>query len=152
MAFLIDSNLLAVLVANAIEPRIMARHKRLREFVPSDTDRLHALLANRTNFVTPGVISEASNLLRQIGEPDRSTLTAALGELIRASWVEVWYPHARAATHPFFEELGATDTALLDAATERVLHLVTADARLAAIARALRIQATNFHHLRSLDL
>lgn len=148
MALALDTNLMTLLVATAADRDIIVRHKRLQTFSVVDGNLLENLIATDRLIVTPGVITETSNLLRQTRQPDAATLTAALGELIRSSWTEVWHPHARVVSDPLFEELGAADLALLDAAEQRPARLLTVDARLAAVAMTRDIAATNFNYLR----
>ena len=78
-------------------------------------------------FVTPNPLTEASNLLGQHGEPERTLLMEGLRVLIEGS-TEVVIPSARASANTAFPSLGLTDSVLLEAASEE-RPLVTADAR-----------------------
>lgn len=148
MPILLDSNLLTLLVAHRTDAAIITRHKRLRSFTPADGRTLAALLGKERLLITPGIVSEASNLLRQTGPPDRGALMAGLADVVRTRDVEVCDPHALFANSPTFRVVGATDAALLYAAEVRAARVVSCDAVLVRLAFDRRLAATNFNHLR----
>ncbi len=112
--FFVDANLLVLLIVGSVDVSIIARHRRLADYTPTDYFNLIALLG-RVNriFVTPNTLTEASNLLRQHREPERSHLMVRLNVLIYDS-DEVVVLSARAAANPHFGQLGLTDAALLE--------------------------------------
>ena len=67
-------------------------------------------------FVTPNTLTEASNLLAQHGEPERSHLLAGLRFVIEQS-EEVVVASADASSSRAFRRLGLTDAVLLEVAT-----------------------------------
>ncbi len=127
--FFIDANLLVLLIVGSVDVRIIARHRRLGDYTATDYCNLLALLG-RVNriLVTPNTLTEASNLLRQHREPERSRLMAQLCHLIEES-EEVVIASARAAAHPAFPRLGLTDAALLEAISPQT-PLLTVDRNL----------------------
>ena len=142
--FLIDANLLVLFVAGRVNPAIIARHRRLDGYDADDYADLATLLGRADRvFVTPNTLTEASNLLRQHREPERSQLMAGLRYLIEES-AEIVVASIRAAANPSFPALGLADAALLDAASAAA-PLLTADLALylAAIAENESI-ALNF--------
>lgn len=127
LGYFVDANLLVLLVVGAVNSDLIARHRRLDGYSAADYQMLLALLFNRGTriFVTPNTLTEASNLLRQHREPERSLLMAGLRCLIDES-EEIVIASAPAAAHPEFPRLGLTDAALL-AAVSAATPLITAD-------------------------
>ena len=143
----VDANLLVLLVAGALDPAIIPRHKRLRTFGPEDFERLRELVGNYQQvLVTPNTLTEASNLLAQHREPERSLLLTTLRSLIHESR-EVVVTSAHAADHPSFPRLGLTDAGLLGLVSQDT-PLVTVDLDLYLAATATDpLSAVNYRHL-----
>ena len=142
-----DANLLVLLVAGALDPDIIARHRRLRTFGPEDFERVREIVSGFERvLVTPNTLTEASNLLGQHREPDRSRLLATLRILIGQSH-EVVVASAEAAAYPSFPRLGLTDGGLLGLVS-RDTPLVTVDLDLYLAASAADALSTvNYRHL-----
>ena len=142
-----DANLLVLLVAGATVPRIISRHTRLRTFGADDFERLRESVARfRIVLVTPNTLTEASNLLRQHGEPERSRRRVTLGILIRESR-EVVLGSANATDHSCFSRLGLTDAVLLGLVS-RDSQLVTIDLDLCLAASASDpLSVVNYRHV-----
>ena len=69
----LDANLLVLLIVGLTDRRLIASHKRLKEYTVDDFDLLERLISASAGIaVTPNVLSEASNLTRQIGGPARN--------------------------------------------------------------------------------
>ena len=144
----VDANLLVLLVAGLTGRGMIAKHRRLREYTVEDYDLL-ARLVDRAGqvFVTPNTLTEASNLLAQHGEPERSRLLATLRSLIEAS-PETVIGSREASRDGAFLRLGLTDAVLLKAVSpEAPLVTVDLDLYLAALAEGGK-RAINFNHLR----
>lgn len=144
---LIDANLLVLLVAGRTDPGLIAKHRRLTEFTTDDYDRLTDLiLAFGKVLVTPNTLTEASNLLAQHGEPERSRALRTLRFLIEDAQ-EIVIASADAARTRGFERLGLTDAALLEVVSDAA-PLVTVDLDLYLEAsRNAPNAAFNFRHL-----
>ena len=142
----VDANLLVLLVAGALDPGVIARHRRLRTFGPEDFERLQEMVSGFERvLVTPNTLTEASNLLGQHREPERSRLFKTLRILIGESH-EVVVASADAAGHPSFSRLGLTDAGLLGLVS-RDTPLVTVDLDLyLAASRADPSSAVNYRH------
>ena len=148
--FFIDTNLLILLVVGSVGRDLIAKHRRLEGYTGEDYDALMDLLGqtNRT-FVTPNTLTEASNLLGQHGEPERSLFFQTLQSLIHQSQ-EIVVASVEASRNHSFTRLGLTDAALLEAITsERPLLTVDLDLYLEAI-RISHDAAVNFTHFREL--
>ena len=142
----VDANLLVLLVAGALDPDIIARHRRLRTFSPEDFERVQAMIGDFERvLVTPNTLTEASNLLGQHREPERSRLFMTLRILIDKSH-EVFVTSGEAAGHPAFPRLGLTDSGLLGLVS-RDTPLVTVDLDLYLAASAADpSSAVNYRH------
>jgi len=143
----VDANLLVLLVAGALDPGIIARHRRLRTFGPEDFERLQEMIGRFERvLVTPNTLTEASNLLGQHREPERSRLLKTLRILIGESH-EVVVASAEAAGHPSFPRLGLTDAGMLGLVS-RETPLVTVDLDLyLAASEAAPSAAVNYRHI-----
>ena len=142
-----DANLLVLLVAGALDPEIIAKHRRLRTFGAQDFERVQEMVSGFERvLVTPNTLTEASNLLGQHREPERSRLLATLRILIGESH-EVVVASADAAGHPSFLRLGLTDAGLLGLVSQDT-PLVTVDLDLyLAASKADPASAINYRHL-----
>lgn len=147
--YFVDANLLVLLVAGSVDRRIIARHRRLREFTEEDYEALMEFVGQANAvFVTPNTLTEASNLLAQHENPERMRLLAGLRVLIEES-EEVVVRSARASASEDYLRLGLTDAALLDAVTTDT-PVVTADIELyRAAARKNPEAGVSFRHLRA---
>jgi hypothetical protein len=142
----VDANLLVLLVAGALDPAIISKHRRLRTFGPEDFERVQEMVSGFERvLVTPNTLTEASNLLGQHREPERSRLLTTLRVLIGES-DEVVVASADAAGHPSFPRLGLTDAGLLGLVSQDTpLVTVDLDLYLAASSSDPR-SAVNYRH------
>ena len=146
----VDSNLLVLLVVGRTNKNLIEKHRRLREFQEEDYDTLVGIL-NQVHkiLVTPNTLTEASNLLAQHGEPQRSRFFEMLGILIDESEEIVVTSKAVSQTSEF-ARLGLTDAGLLEVISNSN-PLITVD--LALYLAAIRREsgsAYNFRHYQSL--
>ena len=147
-ALFIDANLIVLLVVGLVGRDLIARHRRTRTFADEDYDRLIRAISTVGNIqVTPNTLTEASNLLGQHGEPQRSRLLLMLRALIEQS-PETVVASADAARHDLFPRLGLTDAALLEVVSADA-PLLTTDLNLYVAALAGGEEAAiNFNHWR----
>jgi hypothetical protein len=83
----LDANLLVLLVVGLTKLNYIATHKRLKTYTIDDYTLLTELIAASAGMVvTPNVLSEASNLLRQIGEPARSEIVKPFSLCYTTHW------------------------------------------------------------------
>lgn len=145
----VDANLLVLLVAGLTERALIGKHRRLREYSVEDYDLLVQLLDRKDVLVTPNTLTEASNLLAQHGEPERSRLLATLRILIAKSPDTVIASRVASGERAFLR-LGLTDAVLLKAISpDAPLITVDLDLYLAASISGNQ-RAINFNHLRSI--
>ena len=161
--WLIDANLLVLLIVGLTDENLIAKHARLKRFRTVDYYRLlevvgvpHAARARDGAeeagmiLLTTHALTEASNLLGQHKEPERSRLFGTLRRLIEQR-EEVEVSSKLAVRSPVFTRLGLTDGALFEVASaSRPLLTVDLGLYLAIAGRDQRA-AINFTHLQALD-
>jgi predicted nucleic acid-binding protein len=142
----LDANLLVLLVAGYTDKSLIERHKNLSAYDADGFDLLVETLADYSHVIlTPNALTEASNLSRQIRDPDRTRVTLMLGHLILRH-EERYIVSKDAAVEETFGRLGLTDAALLVVAREHG-PLLSADNDLYLAASTEGIEALNFAHL-----
>ncbi len=146
--FILDTNLLILLVVGQASPNFIGTHKRLKAYTVSDYHLLGALLAPASSIcVTPNILTEASNLLKQIGEPARSLIFRKFAEIV--DQISESYIESRiGARQAEFMRLGLTDSILLLVSSDPSIVLVTADLGLYLAAEARGLAVINFNHHR----
>jgi hypothetical protein len=144
----LDSNLLCVLVAGAVDPLRISQHARLRAYDEGDFRLLLRIvdLFSRT-VVPPQVLGQTSDLLRyKQGAIAAARLSAAFSHLA-AEVREQWIPSSQAVEDVSFERLGLTDAVLVMLAQGSRL-LLSADLALCLTAQERGLHAVNYNHLR----
>lgn len=125
IGYFIDSNLLILLVAGKVDQDLIDKHRRLKDFSKEDYLKLLNILEQvKSIYVTPNTLTEASNLLAQHGEPERSSLLDHLRHLIHES-KEIVIASERASDRSEYKRLGLTDAVLLEAITPDIPLLTT---------------------------
>ncbi len=147
-ALFIDANLIVLLVVGLAGRELIAKHRRTRMFTVEDFDRLIRAVSPVAELrVTPNTLTEASNLLGQHGEPQRSRLLLTLRTLIERS-PEIVVASVDAARRDAFPRLGLTDAALLEVVSaDAPLLTVDLDLYIAALASG-EVAAINFNRWR----
>ena len=145
----IDTNLLVLLVVGEAGRELIPKHRRLKEFRIEDYESLVRLINELDQvLVTPNTLTEASNLLAQHGDPERSYFFDVLRELIDRN-EEIVVSSKVAARNREFKRLGLTDAVLLEVVSPSE-PLVTVDLDLYLAASAKGSQAAfNFRHHQS---
>lgn len=148
--YFVDANLLVLFTVGRVNEDIISKHRRLQAYSVGDFELLVSLVAPTPSlFVTPNTLTEASNLLAQHGEPERSDLLEGLRFLIEES-EEIVVASTAAASRSEFPSLGLADAALLEAASvEKPVLTVDLGLYLAAASKAPE-SAVNFTALRDL--
>ncbi len=114
---LLDTNVLILLVAGRTDRSIITKHKKLSAFSIADFDTLSRTIRPYDSLVTtPHVLAEASNLLAQHADPEKSRLLETLRDMIKNDTSEDQVLSASAADRPEFTRLGLTDCGLIEAA------------------------------------
>ena len=143
MEYVLDSNLLVLLVVGRCDRRMVERHRRLKKYSVTDYDRLEEMIRGGDRIiVTPNTLTETSNLLRA----ERGKVALALSQTLRAvieGEVEVVIPSAEVANRTEFVHLGLTDAVLIAIASP-ARTLLTADMQLYGAAVALDANAAMY--------
>jgi len=147
----VDTNLLVLLVVGLTDRTLITKHKRTRSFELADFDLLTQFLSNFDEVVvTPHILTEASNLVSQIGEPILSAVRHTFSTLLETQREE-FQPSHIVANHNLFIRLGLTDCAVLNLVKDKT-PLITVDLDLYLAAAATNSNAENFNHLRAARL
>lgn len=148
---IIDAQLLVLVLVGLLDTKLIGKHKRTKVYALEDYEILKAVLESHDEVVvTPNVLTEASNLIRLIGDPQKTQLTILLRAWIDGDESEEHYiESSRAAARDEFPRLGLTDGTILELMQDE-LELLTADLDLYLSASAAHpARTTNFNHLRS---
>jgi hypothetical protein len=137
----IDTNLLVLLIVGSASREFVARHKRLQGFTLDDFDLLNVIIAQFSDIILlPHVLSEVSNIARQMAYPALSHVQSAFRRLVRGS-TEVPIPSALGCERNEFARLGLTDAVIMHFCSLRLNGvqptLLTADTALANNALSL---------------
>lgn len=145
---LIDANLLFLFVLGAVDRRQIAVAKRAREFTEADFDLLVAMVDRIERLiVTAYVATEVSNLSTSLSEYHHRRFLELFRAFLTHRSVERHLPLRKVVELDDFEDLGATDTAILRA-RKRPPLVVTTDWPLANRLATARRPVINFNHLR----
>lgn len=145
----LDTNLLVLLVVGMTDRTFIAKHKRTRSFEAEDFDLLCSVLAKFDQVVvTPHIITETSNLISQIREPNRGEILKTLLGIL-PTHDERYEPSHVICQNNHFLRLGITDCAILNIMSKDV-PLLTVDLDL--YLSATEGTAMNFNYLRQARL
>ena len=126
-AIAIDTNLLVLLIVGLTDRKYIDRHRRLAPVYRAEHfDVVMPIVSKAPKVVcTAHILTEASNLLRQIAEPMRSQIMRTFKRFIDGADEEP-IESKRATAAPGFLRLGLTDAAILSLDPAKV-QLLTVD-------------------------
>jgi hypothetical protein len=142
----IDANLTVLLFVGATDRSYIRKHKRLDTYDETDFDILCAEIDKFAKIVfTPNMLTEASNIMRQIADPIRSRICATMARFV--GQVEERVVGSRQAVlRKEYIRLGLSDCVLLDV-LQSESTLLTADFDLYFAATSLGLPAINYRHI-----
>ena len=141
---LLDTNLVLLLWVGCWSPTAIGHHKRTNQFDIDDFRLLEQVIAKFGRIVvTPCILAEASNLVRQ--SPRRRELAESIA-LQLPNLEERFLPSVEIVNTPAFVPLGLTDAGIVELARDRWLVL-TVDLDLWRMLQSEGLDAVNFHHL-----
>ena len=145
----LDTGLLMLFVVGATDKKLIAKHRRLKEFQEQDYDTLIDKIGHVDKvLVTPNTLTEASNLLDHHGEPERTRIFETLRIFIEEQ-KEIVVASKAASQRKEFIRLGLTDAGLLEVISNSN-PLITVDLALyLAATRRERGAAYNFRYYQS---
>jgi rRNA-processing protein FCF1 len=145
---LIDSNLLLLLFVGLYDRARIEKFKRTSQFTVEDFELLLAFIQRFKLLVTtPSILTEVSNLLGQLPGNLKVSFYEHFAEAIKVLY-EHYTPSRELGNDKAFPTFGLTDTAILQAASEKYLVL-TDDFRLSQYLEHKHVAVVNFNHLRS---
>src|SRR5277367_1480899 len=104
-AILLDAQLVVLLAVGATSRAYIRRHKRLDTYEVGDFDALIQIIAPPTRLILiPNVLSEASNLLANVGDPIRTQIFTVFRGLVERA-AEIYVPSRVAVALPAFTRL-----------------------------------------------
>ncbi len=144
---LVDTNLLVLLIVGTADRKLIAKHRRTREFTERDYDELCARLEGFDElWVTVHCLAETSNLLKQTNNravPGLLRYLAAFCSGTRESYL----PKDRLVADDLFVRLGVADTGFVQK-SKRVDCSITVDLDLYLAVSGLGRNVVNFNHVR----
>lgn len=149
---LLDTNVLLLLIVNAVNPQQAATFKRTRDlyFTEGVGALTQAIASCRQQWTTPHVLTETSNFLGQLPKPlikqARQTLQKNV-VVCREHWTKAADIHE---SDSVFHRFGMTDWAINKVVQEEKLVLVTDDYPLYQFVSSRGIACVNYNHLRTL--
>lgn len=145
---LVDTNLLVLLIVGTADRKLIARHRRTREFTERDYDELWRYLEGYDEmWVTVHCLAETSNLLKQTNSRAVPGLLRHLAAFC-AGTRESYLPKDRLVTDERFLRLGVADTGFVQKA-KRVDCSITVDLDLYLAIEELGRKVVNFNHIRA---
>ena len=149
--YFIDTNLFLLLIVGHVDRRKIGM-RRLRSYTMEDYDILRRNFINKVDklLVTPNILTETSNLLRQIESGSR--MLDMLQSVIKSPLIkEIPTVSKLVSCRKEFNRLGLTDTALLEVITPKT-PLITDDLILYQVASQLNPEiAINFTYQKAID-
>lgn len=144
---LVDTNLLVLLIVGTADRKLIAKHRRTREFTERDYDELCARLEGFDEmWVTVHCLAETSNLLKHTNNravPGLLRYLAAFCSGTRESYL----PKDRLVADDLFVRLGVADTGFVQK-SKRVDCSITVDLDLYLAVIGLGRKVVNFNHVR----
>lgn len=146
-SLVLDANLLILYIVGCTSRAYISKHKKLAAYSEIDFDLLCSIIMEaQTVIVTPNTLTEASNMIRYIGDPARTEICHFFREMIQIV-TEEYRESKDAAGQRAFLRLGLTDSILL-CASQGMRTLLTSDLALYLEATSLGVKAINFNHFR----
>jgi predicted nucleic acid-binding protein len=129
---ILDTNLLVLLMVGRTDRSYVEAHRRTQDYDAGDLDIVELLISAYDGIATtPHILTEASNLLRQIRNPARDLIQQTLRTFILAV-AEHPITSESGCLHAAYIALGLTDAVVLAACEtagldDRAIELLTAD-------------------------
>lgn len=148
---LLDTNVFVLLIVGLTDKNLINRHKNTSHFKPKDFQLILKQLEPFDEFwLTSQIIAETSNLLAQIGEPNRTKIFATFKVFVEhVRTKEARYESRQLVADPQFIELGIADVSFLQK-SDQVDCSITEDSKLYGFVSKKHPNTTiNFNLLRT---
>ena len=144
---LIDTNILLLWLVGSTNRSRISIFSRTSRFAPEDYDLLVRIFASFTKVVTmPNILTEVSNFINQLGEPERSRCFAVLARDI-TQLEEIYVSSEAIVKMDKFPSFGLADGGIATLALNRYLVL-TDDLKLGSYLQKIGIDTLNFNVIR----
>ena len=145
---LIDANSLVVLLIGAIDPKLIASHKRTSIYEEEDYANLLAIIGSLDKLIVlPNIWTKVDNLLNSFSGNHKWKYVQAFKRLIQLT-SEQYIKSSTAAENIHFSEIGLTDSLILELGKECEL-LITSDSKLSDFAKAEGIKVYDLVEIRN---
>lgn len=146
---LLDTNLLAVLLVGQLGVGYIEKNKKTRNYTSDDFDLLAELLDSFKDIVTtPHILAETTNLIDWVTGKHRDILFAYLEYFIEKKQ-EIYFPAENIIENSVFNQLGLTDTGIIEVAKTNNFVIITSDLDLYNHSISQNLKAINFNHIRN---
>lgn len=144
---LIDTNILLLWLVGSTNKARITKFNRTQIFVPEDYELLIDIFQTfQKVLTTPNILTEVSNLINQLGEPEKSQCFSIFARDIVQLDEIYTESHTIAATDKF-TKFGLTDCGIAALAIGKYLVL-TEDFKLANYLQTIGIDTVNFNNIR----
>jgi hypothetical protein len=144
---LIDTNILLLWLVGSTNKDRISQFKRTQSFEVRDYELLAYIFTKFQRILTtPNILTEVSNLINQLGEPDRSKCFSIFARDI-VQLDEIYKDSHTIAATDKFQKFGLTDCGIVNVAKDSYLVL-TDDLRLANYLQNIGIDTLNFNNIR----
>lgn len=144
---LIDTNILLLWLVGSTNKARITQFSRTQNFEPRDYDLLVYIFKKFPQILTtPNILTEVSNLINQLGEPDRSRCFSIFAKDI-VQLDEIYIDSHTISATDKFPKFGLTDCGIVNVAKDNYLVL-TDDLKLASYLQNIGIDTLNFNNIR----
>lgn len=145
---LIDANSLIVLLIGAIDPKLIASHKRTSIYEEEDYANLLRVIGSLDKLIVlPNIWAEVDNLLNSFSGNYKWRYVQAFRKLIQLT-SEKYIQSSTATENIHFFDIGLTDSLILELGKECEL-LITSDSKLSDFAKAEGIKVYDLVEIRN---
>ena len=144
---IVDTNILLLLFVGSVNKKRISKFNRTENFSPEDYDLLVEIISYFSKIVvTPNILTEVSNFINQLKEPERSQSVESLAKAV-TKWDEFYVESITATQVEKFTKFGLTDSGIISLAPGKYLVL-TEDFPLANYLQSIGVDTVNFNHIR----
>lgn len=144
----LDCNVFLLLVIGSIDKKHIGLFKRTQIFSEEDYDALIKILSGSQIFLTPNVVTEASNLLESYTY-NREKLGLSLLKDVCINIPEVYEKSITLTNNNAYLKFGLSDSSIANLCNAGIIA-ITVDLELYGYLNSKNFKVINFNHLRSL--
>lgn len=146
---LVDTNILLLYFVGTIRRTRISQFGRTKQFTPQDFDLLILFLSDfATMATTQSILTEVSNFIDKLGEPERTDCYGLLAVEISSLQESCIPSRDIASTEWPFAAFGLTDCGIVETAKRHQYLVLTDDLKVANFLRSEGVDTINFNDLR----